>query len=180
MAFAKCPQCKQVAHFQTGLDEEVRRRDRYEQDEDGYLRLDLCLICGWGGIQRHVDMGGYFNRELAGIREDWPRMGRECSHCNRRIPRFIDIDPEATAGLRKRVKSGETDEVARVVRELTGCPAAWAELWVQHPDGPIAPPPVWKGPPCSNCGRPLRSAFARQCFECGMDWHDPDNIRRLE
>ncbi|MCE9530851.1 MAG: hypothetical protein K8T89_06975 [Planctomycetes bacterium] len=25
--------------------------------------------------------------------------------------------------------------------------------------------------PCPNCGRPLRSSQAKQCFNCGADWH---------
>ena len=33
--------------------------------------------------------------------------------------------------------------------------------------------------PCSYCGAPLRTNEARQCFECGMDWHDEDHpVRR--
>ena len=32
------------------------------------------------------------------------------------------------------------------------------------------------GPPCPHCGRLLRNVRAKQCFECGMDWHDPQNI----
>jgi len=176
MAHAKCPQCKQVAHFQTSLDEEVRRRDRYEQDEDGYLRLDLCLICGWGGIERSKDVGGYFNRELIGITEEWPRMGRLCPHCNLRIPKFLDLPSEVAS---KALASSKVSAI-KIIAETTGCPLYWAQLWVEHPEGPIHPPFKWPGPPCANCGKPLRSALARQCFECGMDWHDPDDIRRLE
>lgn len=26
--------------------------------------------------------------------------------------------------------------------------------------------------PCLNCGKPLRSNRARQCFDCGADWHE--------
>jgi hypothetical protein len=32
------------------------------------------------------------------------------------------------------------------------------------------------GPPCPYCGRLLRSRRARQCLECSMDWHDPQNV----
>jgi len=28
------------------------------------------------------------------------------------------------------------------------------------------------GPPCPYCGRLLRNAKAKQCFVCGMDWHN--------
>ncbi|HEY2586267.1 MAG TPA: hypothetical protein VGI81_10935 [Tepidisphaeraceae bacterium] len=32
------------------------------------------------------------------------------------------------------------------------------------------------GPPCPYCGRLLRNKNGRQCFVCGMDWHDPRNV----
>jgi hypothetical protein len=30
--------------------------------------------------------------------------------------------------------------------------------------------------PCLYCGAPLRTRKAKQCFECGMDWHDSANV----
>jgi anti-anti-sigma factor len=30
--------------------------------------------------------------------------------------------------------------------------------------------------PCPYCGAFLCTPQARQCFQCGMDWHDPDNV----
>ena len=42
--------------------------------------------------------------------------------------------------------------------------------------GPIFNPP--KPAPCPYCGAPLRTAIARQCRFCKMDWHDPQNIHR--
>ena len=30
--------------------------------------------------------------------------------------------------------------------------------------------------PCPYCGEPLRTARAKQCFICGMDWRDPINV----
>jgi hypothetical protein len=30
--------------------------------------------------------------------------------------------------------------------------------------------------PCPYCGELLRTAFAKQCRSCGMDWHDPANV----
>jgi hypothetical protein len=31
------------------------------------------------------------------------------------------------------------------------------------------------GPPCPYCGRLLRNKRAKQCFVCGMDWHDAEH-----
>ena len=34
-----------------------------------------------------------------------------------------------------------------------------------------------QGPPCPECGQPLRTAKAQQCFKCGAKWHgDPTGI----
>lgn len=30
--------------------------------------------------------------------------------------------------------------------------------------------------PCPHCGAPLATNRAKQCFVCGMDWHDPDHV----
>ncbi len=30
--------------------------------------------------------------------------------------------------------------------------------------------------PCPYCGAQLRTATAKQCRSCGMDWHDPKNV----
>jgi hypothetical protein len=119
---------------------EVRRRDRYKEDADGYLRIDRCLVCGWGGIDRSVDHGGYFNRELVNVADEWPRMGPLCAHCNRRIPRFLDLTPEPASRARGLIKAGRMDDAIQSIRESTGSPLTWARLWVEHPDGPISAP----------------------------------------
>jgi hypothetical protein len=42
---------------------------------------------------------------------------------------------------------------------------------VKHPSKQKA-----DGVPCPYCGELLRTAFAKQCRRCGMDWHDPTNV----
>jgi hypothetical protein len=43
----------------------------------------------------------------------------------------------------------------------------------EEPETQVAPAPVERkpAPPCPQCGKPLRSELAKQCFECGADWH---------
>jgi hypothetical protein len=32
-------------------------------------------------------------------------------------------------------------------------------------------PALDKKPPCPECGEPLRTGLAKQCLNCGADWH---------
>jgi hypothetical protein len=173
VAHARCPGCKTVSDFVV-TDEDIRRRERYKEDEDGYFLVDLCRVCGFGGIERSIDQGGYFNRELPAVRHEWPPMGRLCSHCNLRIPRFLQLTGDTEVRARSLARGGEMIQAIKLVNDATGCGLNWARLWSE----PREPQP-WPGPPCIYCGEPLRSELAKQCLECGMDWHDPDNVRKL-
>jgi hypothetical protein len=61
----------------------------------------------------------------------------------------------------------------------TGCSLRWANIWVAHPTGPDLHEKTGRGPDCYYCGKALRSPFACQCVECGMDWHDVQKVVRL-
>ena len=51
---------------------------------------------------------------------------------------------------------------------------AWAAPMPR--EGPMPEPPAREvGPPCPYCGLPLATSKAQQCFQCGMDWHNPEN-----
>jgi hypothetical protein len=57
---------------------------------------------------------------------------------------------------------------------------AWQRWRDENPpqERESAGPPVFNPPapgPCPYCGQPLRTAIARQCRFCKMDWHDPTN-----
>ena len=61
--------------------------------------------------------------------------------------------------------------------------AAW-QRWCDEnprPDPPPSTPRIFDPPnpaPCPYCGGLLRTALAKQCRHCKMDWHDPDNVHR--
>lgn len=83
------------------------------------------------------------------------------------------VAPALEATLLGLCRAGRTIEAIGNLRLSTGCNLGEAKAWMTaHPllSGPdIQNPNV----PCPYCGRLLRTDQARQCFECGMDWHDP-------
>jgi hypothetical protein len=83
---------------------------------------------------------------------------------------------DAEHRIRQMMRDGQQLHAMRELVKTARWPETWAKVWVQH-DGrrlPRAP-----GMTCSYCGGLLRSPRAKQCLECGMDWHDPSNPRRL-
>jgi hypothetical protein len=153
----KCPRCgavdprkvKEVSKFSASLG------DADDEESEHSFPLTTCTACGLGGVARTSIRGGYYNHEVREVVDEPPMMGRPCLHCGARIPKFLDREEAAISSL-----------VA-----ATGCPLEWAKIWLAHPYGPRRPKPLWSGPPCMQCGRPLRSRLARQCVECGLDWH---------
>ena len=49
---------------------------------------------------------------------------------------------------------------------------AGMSLW-KYLFGRKEPPPL---PSCPYCGKPLATDTAKRCFECGWDWHNPDQV----
>jgi hypothetical protein len=145
--------------------------------EDGdSIPLERCIRCGLG-CERDQDMGGYFNHELKGLADEPPRMGRYCEKCKVRIPHFLDLPPVVESRARGRARGTAKPTAIAEIRAATGCPESWAKIWVMHLDGPHIDQ-LYEGPPCPYCKKPLRTKVARQCVECGMDWHDPVNVKR--
>lgn len=59
----------------------------------------------------------------------------------------------------------------------------WAQAGAKHPLHAKPFPAIFfkerKMGPCPYCGKPLRSAAAKQCPHCRKDWHDPENVGEL-
>jgi hypothetical protein len=85
------------------------------------------------------------------------------------------IPPELESNLLALMKDGRTVEAIKRLRAATGAPLGDCTKWVDNRlQGLGGIPRRRAGPPCPYCGQPLRTAQARQCFGCGMDWHDPN------
>jgi hypothetical protein len=113
-------------------------------------------------------MNPYTREELESLAPDArPVRGRYCPKCKNHIPEFSDISHEIAAKLR-RMHAGLA---IPMIRDLTGCPLDWAKLWFGRPNGPHREFGESAAPPCPYCGKQLRTKLAKQCVECGADWH---------
>jgi len=87
----------------------------------------------------------------------------------------IQVGPEVEAELSALIGEGHTIAAIKRLREATGVNLGMAkQIVAQRIEFKTQTP----RPPCPYCGQPLRTMLAKQCLECGMDWHDPNNVVR--
>lgn len=111
--------------------------------------------------------------------DDWihnPDNGPLCDHCGLRIPQFEHISEREFERVRELMRQSRTPQAVRELQALAGCPRPWAVLWVEHNGRPI---PKAGGGQCPYCRAALRTSLAKQCLQCGMDWHDEAGPRKL-
>ncbi|MGE0538485.1 MAG: hypothetical protein AB7O68_26215 [Pirellulales bacterium] len=92
---------------------------------------------------------------------------------DRLIPPSVEpiVSDDLQAELRQLIEAGSRISAIKRLRDETGIGLQDAKAWVTR-DSDVRRPRA----PCPYCGQPLRSMAAQQCLECGMDWHDPQNV----
>jgi hypothetical protein len=105
-----------------------------------------------------------------------PTRGSKCPKCRVIIPQFADLTEKDEAHLRELIRQNRKMMAMQELRSLTLCPLSWAKIWVLHSGRADAANTT---APCPFCGKALKTAFAKQCPHCNMDWHDPAHPRRL-
>jgi hypothetical protein len=121
--------------------------------------------------------GAYTKDELIRLDVDaLPTRGPRCPKCGVVIPQFTDFTDKDEARIRHMICEGRTMMAMHEIRSITLCPVSWAKIWVLHSGRPDA---VGTTAPCPYCGKPLKTALAKQCPHCNMDWHDPEHPKRL-
>ena len=87
-------------------------------------------------------------------------------------------DSELEVEVRGMMDRGQIIAAIKRLRDATGWGLADAKMWVDRASEHAHYRKFSAGNPCPYCGRPLRTVLAKQCFECGTDWHDASNIIR--
>lgn len=180
MPFSRCPTCSATFHLNVS-DVEAWYKARWPLLPVGAEVPEECVDCWKKRVGHPVEPEAraepYTRAEIAQLGDVLPARGAMCPKCRAVIPRFVELDPAMETRLRELWRSSRPMAAVAELRAATGCTVRWAKLWLQHPHGPEMH--AWsKGGPCWYCGEPLRSPLARQCVDCGMDWHDARRVLR--
>jgi len=119
----------------------------------------------------------YTRDEMIGLPVDaLPTRGPKCPKCGSILPQFAELSDKDERRVRQLIFQGHNLMATAELKAATDCPLSWAKLWVLHSGRPGIPDGT---APCPYCGRPVNTALAKQCPHCNMDWHDPENPKRL-
>jgi len=80
------------------------------------------------------------------------------------------LNPTLEAEVVALLHVGKNMEALKKIVEGAGCSVGEAHGWMFRY--------FRENAPCPYCGKPLPTISAKQCFECGTDWHDPNHVVR--
>lgn len=83
------------------------------------------------------------------------------------------LNPTLEAELVDMIRRGGRLEAIRRLQEAAHCSLVEAATWAVTIDR-------HEPTPCPYCGRALRTAKAKQCFSCNMNWHDSERVFRQD
>jgi hypothetical protein len=92
-----------------------------------------------------------------------------CDRCGLEVPEF-EFSEAFQSRLKDLIQNNERAQITMDLRRESGCDFGVAKLWVYHKtyeNAQAAPEKVG----CPYCGKPLRTARAKQCRFCRRNWH---------
>ena len=143
-------------------------------------RRRMCVTSSTLDLIHHsIDFGRSmsekrYTRDELQRAQGWPEHGSLCPKCEKHIPQFAELSESLEMRIKQLAIGGRTMMAIAELRAATGCPTSWAKLWVSHLGRPDS---LGTTAPCPYCGKPLRTALAKQCFHCNNDWHVPATSR---
>lgn len=85
-----------------------------------------------------------------------------CWRCGTEMPMLDDEEWERVAATFARAKDTMFGEALAMYKAITGFDETNPNALWHHKTSLF-------GPPCANCGKPLRTPAATRCVECGTD-----------
>jgi hypothetical protein len=88
-------------------------------------------------------------------------------------PFTLTLDPALEMAERDLIDSGQASsaQIIATIMKGTGCSLAQAGGWPGAYYKQFEPVAY-----CPHCAKPLRTVKAKQCFECGADWHEEPRV----
>src|ERR1044071_3109263 len=114
----------------------------------------------------------YTRIELESLPDGFPERGPVCPRCGAHIPQFAELNDADKFRIKMLILNNQKILAIEELKAATGCSTRWAKIWVLHSGETSA---INMSVPCPYCGKALRTALAKQCPHCLMDWHNEEN-----